>query len=153
MLKKVDVTRELEKLVIQHRPVNCEKCDGKMYYVAGGKYECRACGSTALDDFGKVKEYIGEHGPSPAAVISAGTGVKQEIIKLFLKRGRLEIPEGSKYFLSCERCACAIRYGRFCPECMRELTGGLGAAFSEDVGERPKRIPKMDGQYHFIKNK
>lgn len=90
-------------------------------------------------------------GPSPAVVIAAGTGVKPEIINHFLKKGRLEIPEGSKYFLQCERCGCAIRYGRFCPECMRELTGGIRAAFHEDVGERPKNTPKLSGQYHFMK--
>ena len=152
MIEK-DLSHSLEKAIINNRPVHCDKCDGKMFYVSGGKYECRACGHHAYDDFGKVKHYLGEHGPSPAAVISAATGVKTEIINHFLKKGRLEIPEGSKYFLKCERCGCAIRYGRFCPECMRELTGGLHAAFHEDVGERPKKTPKLSGQYHFIKKK
>ncbi|MBQ9767233.1 MAG: hypothetical protein IJW37_03945 [Lachnospiraceae bacterium] len=143
--------KDLEKTIIQDRPIHCSKCDGKLFYVSGGKYECRACGHHDYDDFGKVKHFLGEHGPSPAPVIAAATGVKTEIINHFLKKGRLEIPEGSKYFLQCERCQCAIRYGRFCPECMRELTGGLRAAFHEDVGERPKNTPKLSGQYHFIK--
>ena len=83
-----DLSHSLEKAIINNRPVHCDKCDGKMFYVSGGKYECRACGHHAYDDFGKVKHYLGEHGPSPAAVISAATGVKTEIINHFLKKGR-----------------------------------------------------------------
>ncbi len=148
-----DVSKNLERMVIQSRPVKCEVCGEKLYYVSGGEYECKACGAHAFDDFGKVKKFLGEHGPSPAPVIAAATGVRADVINHFLKKGRLEIPEGSKFFLSCERCGCSIRYGRFCPECMRELTGGLHAAFHEDVGERPKKTPKLSGQFHFIKKK
>lgn len=148
-----DLSKKLERMIIQNRPVHCDECGGKMYYLSGGEYECRECGCREYDDFGKVRTFLGEHGPSPAPVIAAATGVKTEVIKHFLKKGRLEIPEGSKYFLQCERCGCAIRYGRFCPECMKELTGGLRAAFHEDVGERPKGHPRTTGQYHFIKKK
>ena len=102
-----------------------------------------------------LKAFLEENGPSPAVVISENTGVPLDIINIYLRTGRLEIPEGSKYFINCERCGCSIRYGRFCPECAKILAGGIKAVFNADVGEKPKIKPKSDmaGQMHFINRK
>lgn len=64
----------------------------------------------------------------------------------------MEIPEGSKYYLKCEKCGCSIRYGRFCPDCVRELAGEIKAVFHEDVGEKPKCEPDSDmkGRMHYL---
>ena len=144
----MDDTKYWEELIIGNKPVQCEKCKRKVLYVGGEKYRCEICGSETLDDYGKVKEYLEEYGPSPALVVSKATGVYPEIIEMFLKKGRLEIPEGSKYYLKCEKCGCSIRYGRFCPSCVRELTGSIKALFNEDVGERPKY--EMKGRMHYF---
>ena len=91
-----------------------------------------------MDDFGKVKKYLEENGPTPTLVLAEATGVKVEIIEIFLRQGRLEIPEGSKYYLKCERCGCSIRFGRYCPSCTQELAGGIQRMLFEDMGARPK---------------
>ena len=81
---------ELEKLIISNKPVVCEVCKGKMYYVHGGLYRCDKCGHEVLDDFGKIKTFIELNGPSPALTISAAIGVSTEIIELFLGTGQLK---------------------------------------------------------------
>lgn len=108
-----------------------------------------------MDDYGKVKQFLEENGPSPALVVSRATGVKPEIIKLFLIKGRVEIPEGSQYYLKCEKCACSIRYGRYCPQCVKEMAGSIQAVFNEEVGERPKHElnPEMQGKMHYFDRK
>ena len=116
---------ELEKLIIENKPVVCELCGGKMFYVHGGMYRCGTCEHEVLDDFGKVKTFLELNGPTPALTILAVTGVSTEVIELFLRQGRVEIPEGSKYYIKCQRCRCSIRYGRFRPECVQELANGL----------------------------
>ena len=149
-MEELDMDRnELEKLIISNKPVVCELCKGKMYYVHGGLYRCDKCGHEVLDDFGKVKTFIELNGPSPALIISAATGVATEIIELFLKQGRVEIPDGSKYYIKCERCGCSIRFGRFCPEYVQELAGGIKSVFCAEMGERPKR-EDMSGKMHFL---
>ncbi len=147
--------KKLEHLVINSKPVRCSECNGKMFYVGGGRYECETCGHIALDDFGKVKEFLEEHGPSPAVVISAATGVSQEVIDGFLKKGRVEIPEGSPYYLKCEKCGCSIRYGRFCADCAAQAVGKVKAIFNEEVGEKPKYELKSEknGKIHFLNRK
>ena len=151
MNNKVD----LEKLILQRKPEICELCGGKMFYMGSGTYQCEDCHNIVMDDFGKVKAFLEENGASPAVVISESTGVPLDIINIYLRTGRLEIPEGSKYFINCERCGCSIRYGRFCPECAKILAGGIKAVFNADVGEKPKIKPKSDmaGQMHFINRK
>lgn len=142
--------KELEKLIIANKPVVCEKCKGKMYYVHSGLYRCEKCGHEILDDFGKVKQFLELNGPTPVLAISHATGVDMEIIEMFLRQGRVEIPEGSKYYISCEKCGCSIRYGRFCTECVRELAGGIKALLFADMGERPKQDNGMCGKMHFL---
>ena len=151
---KMDDKNYLEKLLIANKYVKCECCGGKLYYVDSGRYKCHSCGNETLDDFGKVKAFLDQCGSAPASVVAQATGVSPEIIEYFLKKGRVEIPEGSKYYLKCERCSCSIRYGRFCVECARELAGSLQAMFNEDIGERPKyeQNPDMAGRMrHFTK--
>lgn len=125
------------------RPLICKRCGGPMHPLYSGTYECKECKQVELDDFGKVKAYIEEHGRQPAAVLAEETGVSIETIQYLLRSGRLEIPEGSDVYISCERCGCDIRYGRYCQECMKILSGDVKKAFfNEDAGERPKNPGK-----------
>lgn len=142
--------KDLEKLIIDNKPVQCEKCKGKMFYVHSGMYKCNDCGYEVLDDFGKVKQFLEANGPMPVMIISKATEVSTEVIEIFLRQGRVEIPEGSKYYISCEKCGCSIRYGRFCPECVRELAGGIKSLFYADMGEKPKHDNSMYGKMHFL---
>jgi len=90
---------EKEKFVkefLERKPTRCSKCKGRIKYIGAGKYECFDCGHEEIDDFGKVKEYIDENGPSPAIIISEHTGVPVDLINGMLRQGRLEIPDGSK---------------------------------------------------------
>ena len=129
---------DVEKFLMERRPIFCKKCCGKLFYKTGGIYLCEDCGAEEYDDFGKIKLYLEENGPSPATDISEATDVPLEIVTLFLKYGRLEIIENSKYYIKCERCGCALRYGRFCYSCTREIAGKLIGNVFEVVGEKPK---------------
>ena len=75
------------------------------------------------------------------------------LIEHFLKKGRLEIPEGSDFYITCEKCGCHIRYGRYCPECTLKTVTGLKSLFHEDMGERPKSHihTSNKGKMHFFK--
>lgn len=147
-----DLEKNIEKILIEKKPIVCENCGEKVYYLDGGRYQCRSCEHIMYDDFGKVKAYIEAHGPSHAIEISEATGVPTEIIDMFLRKGRLEIPEGSKYYIQCQKCRCSIRYGRFCTECIRSTANGIKRVLAEDEGERPKfqYNPENAGKFHFL---
>jgi hypothetical protein len=111
-----------------------------MIYQESGIYQCSLCQHEQLDDFGKIKKYLDEHKGASAVDVAEGTGVKLEMVRTFLKDGRIQIPEGSKLFIRCERCGCALRHGRFCSDCTRELVGGLQATLFENMGEKPREL-------------
>ncbi len=144
-----------EKLIISNKPVECENCKGRMFYLHSGIYKCESCGNEVLDDFGKVKNFLEENGPTPAMVVEQATGVRGEVIEFFLKKGKVEIPEGSKYYLKCERCGCSLRFGKFCTFCVKEMTGDITNLFHEDIGEIPKYElnPNRSGKMHFLDRK
>ena len=123
----------LENVFLANRPISCKKCNGKLFYIGSGKYKCDPCETEYYDDFGKVKEFLEGHGAAPAITIASHTGVSMELIDLFLRKGKLEIIENSKFYISCEKC------------------GGIMALFHEDAGECPKKKPgKNEPKVHFF---
>ena len=143
---------KFEREFLDRKPNRCSKCKGRLKYIGGGYYQCYACGNREIDDFGRVKDFIDENGPSPSVVISDCTGVPIDIVNGMLREGRLEIPEGSNVYITCETCGCSIRYGRYCPDCIRNRTNSLkGVFFNPDVGEKPQHeVKNMDGRMHFL---
>lgn len=145
------VEENLERLVQSQRPLYCKYCRGNMVFAGGGLYRCEECGYETLDDFGKVKQYLEEHGTSKIWAISEATGVRERTIKVFLRQGRVQIPEGSDCYIKCEKCGCNIKFGRFCPDCVRKLSGGIHSKFVEEMGEKPRVVKESDkGKMYFL---
>lgn len=139
----------LEKMLIENKPIRCEKCNGKLFYVHSGMYRCDRCGYEVYDDFGKVRKYLDENGPTPMPIVSQATGVSMEVLGILLRQGRVEIPDGSNFYISCEKCGCSIRYGHFCPACAKNLAGDVKGLLYADIGERPKK-EGMNGKMRFL---
>ena len=76
--------RELEKLVEQKKVEKCELCHNRMQYVGGGKYRCSFCGMEILDDFGKIKYFLEQNGPTPQAIIAQQTGISLDKIDSYV---------------------------------------------------------------------
>lgn len=123
---------------LNNRPIACSKCKGKLYYQGGGIYKCEDCGNTELDDFGKVREYLEENGIQSAYTIHDATGVSLSLINNFVRDGRLEIPDGSGVYIKCLNCGCAIRYGKYCPQCTSKIVKNLNGMFAV-MGEKPQK--------------
>lgn len=141
------------KAFLDRKPVRCSKCKGRLKYIGGGYYECYDCGNQEIDDFGRIRDYIEEYGPSPAIVISEQTEVPIDLVNGMLREGRLEIPEGSDVYIECESCGCSIRFGRYCPDCMKKRTSNLnGVFFNPEMGEKPQNQPRKGdtGKLRFL---
>lgn len=127
------------KWMLKDRPVSCSKCNASLYYKGSGRYVCSECEHEEYDDFGKVKKFLDKNGPTPSNIIMEETGVSLEKLDAMLRNGQVEIPENSSFYIKCEGCGCSIRYGRFCPDCVRKTVNGLQHAFLvTNMGEKPK---------------
>ncbi len=140
-----------KELKWEEKPTACSKCHGGLHYKSHGEYVCEACGNIERDDFGKVRHFLEENGPTSAIIISENTGVPIEKINEFLRQGRVEIPEGSDIYIKCEKCGTDIRFGRFCPACASKLSKQLQGVF--EAGEIPKNKASNDGKMRFIGRK
>ena len=118
----------------------CRYCSGSMQYFHSGIFVCRKCGHEELSDFGKIKQYLNEHGPTPAHIISIETGVDLSTINELLRQSRIEITETSEVFIHCEVCGGEIRSGKICPLCLKQTGKNIANAYTQfDVGEVPKK--------------
>lgn len=122
---------------------NCRKC-GKIYNYIGGMPICPLCRQKDEEDYQRVKEYLYQYPGATLSEVSTELGVAVETIKRYLRDGRLEIiGEDGNLFLECESCGKAIRSGRFCDECERDISrelkstaGQLGQSLSKAELER-----------------
>lgn len=104
-----------------------------MKYKYAGIYSCEQCGAEKLNDFGKIKKYLNENGPTNAIDLSANTGVRRSRIGEFLRMGKVEIPENSPVFIHCKGCGVAIRFGNYCANCVH--TKNIQGAFIGDTAK------------------
>lgn len=99
------------------RPYRCKQCDGVMVFKGVGEYHCEECGFVEYDEYGKVRIYLEKHRGATITEIADVTGVSQKNIRQMIKEARFEITADSRSFLTCERCKCTIRSGRYCSPC------------------------------------
>lgn len=126
----------------------CQSCSGRMEYKGSGVYICEECGNEYITDFGKVKRFLQENGPSNAVVISRETGVSRRTISGFLKSGRVEVVESSDTFDFCIRCGVAIRSGTLCAACAKKQAAeGRTGSYNVLANARNDR-----GEMRFVNN-
>ena len=129
---------------ISSRKRKCSNCGNVLDYVALGEYVCSFCGNKELDDYGIIRKFLDEHGPASASVIETSTGVPRAIINQYLKKGRLEITDGSPVFLKCERCGKNIKFGRICAACAKNTVSKMEETVPiEEIGEEPIPLDKL----------
>lgn len=110
---------------------NCRRC-GKIYNYIGGTPICPVCRELDEANFKRVKEYLYKNPGATLSEVSTVLEISVERIRSYLKEGRLEIvgDEGN-LVLECESCGKAIRTGRFCDECSRELARDMQSTASQ----------------------
>lgn len=120
---------------------NCSRC-GRIYNYIGGAPLCPACRDKDEEEYKKVKEYLYKYPGASLSEVSAQLEVSVEKIKRFLKEGRLEIiGEEGNMFLECENCGKAIRTGRFCDECERDMKRNFQST-AKDISARREEEEK-----------
>ncbi|WP_310602715.1 MerR family transcriptional regulator [Anaerosporobacter sp.] len=129
----------------------CKRCKRAFTYYGYGYLYCPTCTEIDSENFQKVKDYIYENGVSQLIEVVEQTGVDEKTITIYLKEGRLEIPEGSTYYLSCEHCGTSIRSGRYCHSCAAALIKEFNTTITyNEIGSKPKN--ENTGKMRFLDN-
>lgn len=147
---EIEVMKELERLMIESKPTCCSYCGERVFFVGGGKYNCKICGNLNFDIYGKVKDFVEKNGVTSKLYMSQTIGVDTDVIEMILEQGTVKIPEESQYYLECINCGCSIREGKYCSFCKRDIAGSIRGLMYEDI-QRNKRFlnPDMSGAMHY----
>ena len=127
----------------------CNRCGRPFQYCGFGPSVCGACKSIDELEFGKVRDFLNEHGNATMYEISDATGVTEKTVRRYLTESRLEIPENSPIFIKCSVCGCDIRSGKYCPDCAAKLSKDLNDVYKSFVGDKPKDLSNaIRGKMH-----
>lgn len=104
--------------------INCIRCNNVFKQAAGEKV-CHKCREEDEKNFKAVKEYLYENPGASITEVSQALEIPLKIIKHYLREERLEIVGDGNFILECERCGQPIKTGRFCGECLSNLTNEM----------------------------
>lgn len=117
---------------------NCPEC-GRVFAYTGLRNLCPQCIEEEEKKFVKVRQYLRDHSGASVFEVAEATGVKEEVILRFLREGRLKTKNLSQEVaLECARCGKRILSGKYCADCLAELTKDFKRAQAEeDKKEKP----------------
>lgn len=105
---------------------NCTEC-GQVFQSVMGIKLCPACLKKEDEKFRMIKDYLYDYPGASMDQVSEALDVSKRTLLRYLKEGRLETI-GETMVLQCEHCGTAIRYGKFCKECARDMSMDMKSA-------------------------
>lgn len=102
--------------------VNCTRCGG-IYVKNPVRDICDQCYKEEEEAFDKVSSYLKkrEHRTASMLQVVRDTGVPEELIMKFIKKGRIKLVQFPNLAYPCEKCGKPIQTGKFCDECITEF--------------------------------
>jgi flagellar operon protein (TIGR03826 family) len=106
--------------------LNCPKC-GKLFVQNAGQELCRECFLEEEEAFQKVNNFLRDRKNRMATMmdIIENTGVSQDLIIKFIRKGRIQVIHFPNLAYPCSRCGKLIRKGNLCEDCINELRNDL----------------------------
>lgn len=108
---------------------NCRKCRRIFNYVMG-PILCPNCREAEEAKFQEVKKYVQENRRCGMQEVSEACDVSLNQIQQWLREERLVLADDSPIGIGCEKCGKIIRGGRFCPECVNQMTNSFQSTMS-----------------------
>ena len=108
---------------------NCRKCRRIFNYVMG-PILCPNCREAEEAKFQEVKKYVQENRRCGMQEVSEACDVSLNQIQQWLREERLVLADDSPIGIGCEKCGKIIRGGRFCPECVNQMTHSFQSTMS-----------------------
>ena len=101
---------------------NCSEC-GKLFVKTSIRDICDDCYRMEEEAFEKVNHFLKqrENRTASMAQVIEKTGVKEELILKFIKKGRIQLIHFPNLSYPCEKCGRPIQKGKLCEQCAGEL--------------------------------
>lgn len=131
---------------------NCTNC-GAIFVKNSIRDICDKCYKEEEQAFEKVNSFLKQRQNRTASMIQVveGTGVEEDLIMKFIRKGRIRLVNFPNLGYPCEKCGKPIQRGRLCERCTKEFKNEL-EIFEQEQG-RQKEISERQVTYHAIDEK
>lgn len=100
---------------------NCKRC-GKLFASLSSRL-CPECADLMDDYLGKAKEVLFRKPEIDVMELSEQAGIPFDVVKTFIKEGRLQFRQPGALKVECEMCGSPISSGTKCHACHDRLAG------------------------------
>ncbi|MGD6817064.1 TIGR03826 family flagellar region protein [Metabacillus sp. 84] len=116
---------------------NCPKCNA-LYVQTQFRTVCADCYKIEEKQFETVYSFLRKRENRKAKLeeVVEGTGVPEEMILKFIRLGRLQLSNFPNLGYPCDKCGGAIREGKICQSCTKDLHDQLGRLQREEEHQR-----------------
>lgn len=122
---------------------NCRKCRRIFNYVMG-PILCPNCREAEEEKFQEVKKYVQENRRCGMQEVSEACDVTLNQIQQWLREERLVLSDDSPMGIGCEKCGKMIKSGRFCQECVNQMTNSFRSVTTPKQMSGSYVAPKKD---------
>lgn len=122
---------------------NCRKCRRIFNYVMG-PILCPNCREAEEEKFQEVKKYVQENRRCGMQEVSEACDVTLNQIQQWLREERLVLSDDSPMGIGCEKCGKMIKSGRFCQECVNQMTNSFQSVTTPKQMSGSYVAPKKD---------
>ncbi|WAA09783.1 TIGR03826 family flagellar region protein [Fervidibacillus albus] len=131
---------------------NCSRC-GKVFVKTSIRDVCETCYQEEEAAFEKVNQFLKkrENRTASMAQVIEATGVEEELILKFIKKGRIRLIQFPNLSYPCDKCGAPIQKGRLCENCQREFRTELEQF--EDEQKRQRELEERAKTYYAIDEK
>lgn len=133
--------------------MNCPNC-GALFVKNAFRDVCPKCWKQEEEEFETVYKFMRQRENRAATIdqIVDQTGVKEDLILKFIKKGRLQIAQFPNLGYPCDKCGRIIRKGKLCEKCASELRNEL-EVFRKEEQRRKELHERENKTYHSQKAK
>lgn len=106
--------------------INCPNCN-ELFLKSKVRDICQKCWKKEEEDYDTVYKFIRKKENRTATInqVVEQTGVQEETILKFIKKGRLLVTQFPNLGYPCDKCGRMIQKGKLCDECSSELKKAL----------------------------
>ena len=119
----------------------CRRC-GRLFNYLSGDDTCPVCRNKEEDVFKSVKDYLYEHKGAGFYEVKDALGIEGDLLRKWLREGRIEFAHGTDSGIVCERCGQPIPSGKYCEKCKAEMAGDLKSVYPEKAKELAEKNMK-----------
>ncbi|WP_338751641.1 TIGR03826 family flagellar region protein [Bacillus sp. FJAT-52991] len=134
--------------------VNCPRC-GDLYMSNAFRDVCSKCAKEEEQMYEKVYKFLRQRENRAATIerVVEVTGVDEELIHKWMKKGRLHATHFPNMGYPCDRCGAIISRGKLCAKCTQQIEDDIKQLKREEKFREEKQENERQTTYYAVNKK